>query len=141
MKVAAQIACPALRVSAEEKNFMENVVVVGASPKADRYSNQCMRSLQERGYNPIPVALARKEILGRIVYPTLGSVPCRIDTITLYVRPSFQASVLEEAIRIKPKRIIFNPGTENPGEYECLKKAGIEVIEACTLVMLSTNQF
>jgi len=120
---------------------MENVVVVGASPKADRYSNQCMRSLQEHGHNPIPVALARKEIMGRAVYPTLAVVPCRIDTITLYVRPSLQTAVLDETVRIKPNRIIFNPGTENPDAYERLRKAGIEVIEACTLVMLSTNQF
>jgi predicted CoA-binding protein len=114
---------------------------VGASHKPDRYSNQCMRSLLERGYNPIPVALARKEILGRMVYPSLSSVPCRIDTITLYVRPSLQVSILDEAVRIKPNRIIFNPGTENPGMYERLREAGIEVIEACTLVMLSTDQF
>jgi predicted CoA-binding protein len=120
---------------------MENVVVVGASPKADRYSNQCMRSLQDHGHNPVPVALARTEILGKKCYPTLSAVPCGIDTITLYVRSSLQASILDEAVRIKPKRIIFNPGTENPGEYERLRKAGIEVIEACTLVMLSTNQF
>jgi len=120
---------------------MENVVVVGASPKTDRYSNQCMRTLQESGHNPIPVAVAKKEILGRKVYPTLASIPCGIDTITLYVRPSLQASVLEEAVHIKPNRIIFNPGTENPGEYERLRKAGIEVIEACTLVMLCKKQF
>jgi hypothetical protein len=49
--------------------------------------------------------------------------------------------VLEEAVHIKPNRIIFNPGTENPGEYERLRKAGIEVIEACTLVMLCKKQF
>jgi len=120
---------------------MENVAVIGASPKTDRYSNQCMRSLQEHGHNPIPVALARKEILGRAVYPNLASIPCGIDTITLYVRPSLQTSVLDEAVRIKPNRIIFNPGTENPGEYQRLRNAGIEVVEACTLVMLSTNQF
>jgi predicted CoA-binding protein len=120
---------------------MENVVVVGASPKPDRYSNRCMRSLQDRGHNPIPVAVAKKEILGRMVYPNLASVPCGIDTVTLYVRPSLQTLVLDEVVRIKPHRIIFNPGTENPDEYERLREAGIEVIEACTLVMLSTDQF
>lgn len=120
---------------------MENVAVVGASPKDDRYSNIAMRMLAEHGHNSIPVAPARKEVLGRKAYPTLASVPDRIDTITMYIRPSRQAQVLEDAIKVRPARIIFNPGTENPGEYDRLRMAGIEVIEACTLIMLSTGQF
>ncbi len=120
---------------------MENVAVVGASPKDNRYSNLAMRMLAEHGHNPIPVAPARKEVLGRIAYPTLASVPDRIDTVTMYIRPSRQATVLDEIVQIRPRRIIFNPGTENPGEYDRLRRAGIEVLEACTLIMLSTGQF
>ncbi len=121
--------------------IMENVAVVGASPKDNRYSNLAMRMLAEHGHNPIPVAPARKEVLGRIAYPTLASVPDRIDTVTMYIRPSRQATVLDEIVQIRPRRIIFNPGTENPGEYDRLRRAGIEVLEACTLIMLSTGQF
>jgi predicted CoA-binding protein len=118
-----------------------NVAVVGASPKEDRYSYKAMKLLEEKGYNPIPVAPGRKEILGRKVFPSLMAVPDRIDTITLYVGPTRQHSVLDDAIQIKPRRIIFNPGTENPLEYNRLKEAGIEVIVACTLIMLCTDQF
>lgn len=120
---------------------MENVAVVGASPKDNRYSNIAMQMLAEHGHNPIPVAPARKEVLGRKTYPTLSSVPDRIDTITMYIRPSRQAQVLDDVVQIRPNRVIFNPGTENPGEYARLRLAGIEVIEACTLIMLSTGQF
>jgi predicted CoA-binding protein len=120
---------------------MENVAVVGASPKADRYSNQAMRLLIEKGHNPIPVAPGRTEILGRKAYPTLAAVPGRIDTVTLYLRASRQTSILDDVVRTGPRRIIFNPGTENPDAYDRLRKAGIEVVDACTLIMLCTNQF
>ena len=120
---------------------MLNVAVVGASPKSYRYSNHAMSMLAEKGFNPIPVAPARSEILGRKVYPTLSDVPERIDIITMYIRPFLQPQVLEEAVRIKPKKIIFNPGTENPSEYARLEQADIEVIEGCTLVMLTSRQF
>lgn len=119
----------------------ENVAVVGASPKENRYSYKAMKILEEKGHNPIPIAPIRKEILGRTVYPSLTAVPDKIDTITLYVGPARQHSVLEDAIRIKPRRIIFNPGTENPTEYNRLEEADIEVIVACTLIMLCTDQF
>lgn len=120
---------------------MENVAVVGASPKIDRYSNQAMRLLEACGHVAIPVAPARKEILGKAVYSSLAAVPDRIDTITLYVSPPHQAQVLEDAVKMKPRRIIFNPGTENSAEYGRLREVGIEVLEACTLILLRTNQF
>lgn len=120
---------------------MENVAVVGASPKADRYSHKALILLAECGYNPIPVAPAKQEILGRKVYPALAAVPERIDTVTMYVGPAHQSTVLDDMVRTKPRRVIFNPGSENPGEYERLKAAGIEVLEACTLILLRTKQF
>jgi predicted CoA-binding protein len=120
---------------------MENVAVVGASQKEGRYSHQAMVLIEESGHNPIPVAPAKKEILGKKVYPALSAVPCHIDTVTLYVRPSLQSSILDDIVCVKPRRIIFNPGTENPGEYDRLRRAGIEVIEACTLILLRTGRF
>jgi len=120
---------------------MENVAVVGASSKTDRYSHQAMRTLEECGHNPIPIAPAKQEILGKKAYRTLASVPDRIDTVTMYIRPSLQGSVIEEVVRMKPSRIIFNPGTENPDVYPRLEEAGIYVLEACTLILLRTNQF
>jgi len=120
---------------------MINVAVVGASPKSSRYSNLAITALAGGGFNPIPVTPAWSEILGLRACPALADLPERIDTITMYIRPSLQPRVLDEAVAIKPRRIIFNPGTENPSEYNRLRDAGIEVIEACTLVMLMTKQF
>jgi len=120
---------------------MENVAVVGASSKVDRYSYQAMRVLEESGHNPIPIAPAKQEILGKKAYPTLACVPVRIDTVTMYVRPSLQAPVIDDVICRKPSRIIFNPGTENPDAYARLREAGIHVLEACTLILLRTDQF
>lgn len=120
---------------------MKNVVVVGASNNEERYSNKAMRMLAEYDHNPIPVAPAVKEILGHKAYGHVSEVSEKVDTVTMYVGPARQADLLDEIVNLKPGRIIFNPGTENPEAYESLRKAGIEVIEACTLVMLRTNQF
>jgi uncharacterized protein len=119
----------------------EIVAVVGASPKPNRYSYKALKLLQEKGHKPIPIAPARNDILGMHVYPSMVSVPDKIDTVTLYVGAARQSGIVEDVIKIKPKRIIFNPGTENPEVYDRLKEAGIEVIVACTLVMLYTDQF
>jgi hypothetical protein len=120
---------------------MENVAVIGASTNEARYSNKAMKMLAEYGHNPIPVALARQEILGRKVYAHVGDIAEKIDTVTLYVGPQRQEGLFEQIIALKPARVIFNPGTENPAEYERLRAAHIEVVEACTLVMLRSGQF
>lgn len=120
---------------------MENVAVIGASNNEERYSNKAMKMLLDYGHNPIPVAPAVDSIMARKVYATLADVPDAVDTVTLYVGPQRQAGLFEQILAIKPKRVIFNPGTENPDEYERLKTAGIEPVEACTLVLLRTGQF
>lgn len=120
---------------------MENVVVVGASTNEERYSNKAMKMLADYGHNPIPVAPKEETILGRKVFSKLSDVTDKVDTVTLYVGPQRQSGLFEQIIALKPRRVIFNPGTENPGEYEQLRAASIEPIEACTLVMLRTNQF
>ncbi len=120
---------------------MENVAVIGASPKEDRYSNKAIRLLEEYRHNPIPVAPKHDIIEGKKVYKTLEDIPEKIDTITMYVGPNRQDAIIKEIIKIAPKRVIFNPDTENSAVYEQLKKAGINVVEACTLVLLKTNQY
>jgi len=120
---------------------MENVAVIGASPKQDRYSNKAVRLLSEYNHNPIPVAPNHKEIEGKKTYRTLEDIPEKIDTVTLYIGPSRQESTIRDIIKLTPKRVIFNPNTENKEAGKQLKQAGIEVIEACTLVLLKTNQY
>jgi predicted CoA-binding protein len=120
---------------------MENVVVIGASSNEERYSNKAMKMLLEYGHNPIPVAPAVDTILEKKVHASVSEVREPVDTVTMYIGPARQEAVIAQIIDLKPRRVIFNPGTENPGEYDRLKAAGIEPIEACTLVMLRTRQF
>ena len=120
---------------------MENVVVIGASNNEERYSNKAMKMLLEYGHNPIPVVPGVATVMERKVYASLADVPGNVDTVTLYIGPNRQEGLVKQIMATKPKRVIFNPGTENPDEYECLKAAGIEPIEACTLVLLRTGQF
>lgn len=120
---------------------MENVVVVGASRNEERYSNKAMKMLMDYGHNPIPVAPAVDAILDRKAFVTPADVAGPVDTVTMYVGPARQGGMIDGVIGLQPKRIIFNPGTENPAEYPRFRAAGIDVVEACTLVMLRTNQF
>nr|WP_319395947.1 CoA-binding protein [uncultured Desulfobacter sp.] len=123
----------------EEKK--ETVAVVGASPLKERYSNQAQNMLAEYGHTPVPVAPRHETIEGKTVYHALSDIPEPIDTVTMYVGPARQNQVIDQILDIKPHRVIFNPGTENPPAYEKLKSAGITVQEACTLVLLRTNQY
>jgi len=120
---------------------METVAVVGASPLKDRYSNKAMNLLDEYGHKAVPVAFKHITIEGETVYQGLSDIPDEIDTVTMYVGVPRQEKIIEDILTLKPKRVIFNPNTENPAVYDRLKSAGIQVQEACTLVLLKTNQY
>lgn len=120
---------------------MEKVAVIGASPREDRYSNKAMRMLKEYNHTPVPVAPRYEEIEGEAVYQRLEDIPEKIDTVTMYIGPKRQDVFIDDIIKLAPRRVIFNPGTENREAEEKLKGAGIEVQEACTLVLLRTNQY
>ncbi len=121
-----------------------NVVILGASDKKDRYSYLCLNMLKAHGYNPIPVHPTLSKIEGYKVYSNLKKVKAdfkSVDTLTLYVRPELSSSLVQEIISLNPRRAIFNPGSENKEIYPLLEKVGIEIEEACTLVLLQTQQF
>jgi predicted CoA-binding protein len=118
-----------------------HVVLVGASTKPERYAFMAATQLVNAGYAPTLVGLRAGEVAGRAIHTDLTTVKGSVDTITLYVGPSHQQELIDPILSLKPRRIVFNPGTENP-EFEAkATEAGIEVIEACTLVMLRTGQF
>jgi predicted CoA-binding protein len=121
----------------------ETVVVLGASDKAERYSNQALRLLLEYGHKVIPVHPALKKIDNLLVTADLAAIPnnTKIDTLTLYVSPAVSAELAYDIIQLNPKRVIFNPGTENPELMQSLLAAGIPTEQACTLVLLRTGQF
>ncbi len=121
---------------------MENVAVIGASPNQDRYSNKAMRLLAQYNHNPIPIAPKYEQNEGKKVYQSLKDIPEKIDTVTMYIGPARQdTAIINDIVKLAPRRVIFNPDTENKAVYEQLKQAGIEVVEACTLVLLKTNQY
>ena len=119
----------------------ETVVVLGASPKPERYSNQAVRALVEHGHRVIPVHPLLKKIAGVAVVPALSSVKDPVNTLTLYVGPERGKELLQDMINLGPDRVIMNPGTESDELEEELNAKGIAVLRACTLVMLRTDQF
>lgn len=118
----------------------ETVAVLGASPKPERYSNQAIRLLRTHGHRVIPVNPAQSEIEGLPVVAKVEDLK-DVDTVTMYVSPAHSDGLLPGLLALKPRRVIFNPGAENPGLEKALGEAGIEVEEACTLVLLRTGQF
>lgn len=115
--------------------------VIGASPNPDRYAFIATNMLRSHGHQVFPLGKKAGNI-GEI--PIITNWPEYIPslhTVTMYVGSANQTELLPYIIALSPKRIIFNPGTENPNAYPDLEAAGIEVEEACTLVLLSTGQF
>jgi len=119
---------------------MKKTLVIGASEKADRYSNKAIRALLAHKHEVVAIGLRKGEVEG-ISFDAEKKVFEDIDTVTLYVGPQNQPEYYSYIIGLNPKRVIFNPGTENPEFFSKLKSAGIYPEIACTLVLLATGQF
>lgn len=120
----------------------KKTVVVGASTNTGRYSYLACHMLQEEGHESVPLGIKRGTVAGHEILD-IRSRPAidNVDTITLYLGPLHQPEYYEYLLGLNPKRIIFNPGTENE-EFETLaEERGIEAMEACTLVLLRSRQF
>jgi len=118
----------------------KKTLVIGASLKAHRYSNIAMKRLVEKGHEVKAIGLRTGEVAGveiEIGKPAYAA----IDTVTLYINPSRQHAYYEYVISLSPKRVIFNPGTENLEFIELLQEQNIESEVACNLVLLATNQY
>jgi hypothetical protein len=123
---------------------MEVVAVLGASSDTTRYSYKAIQMLKEYGHLPVPIHPRETEVLGYKVVPDIKELVKQgqqIDTLTMYVNPALSTKYQQDIIDLKPKRVIFNPGSENPGLEKALAENGILVEDACTLVLLRTNQF
>jgi len=119
----------------------QTVAVLGASNNPDRFSNMAVRRLREAGHRVIPVNPALTDIEGLPVAQSLADINEPVDTLTLYVGPQRSTPMIDDILRLAPKRVIFNPGTESEDLAAALDRAGIPHLEACTLVMLQTGQF
>ena len=118
----------------------KKTLVLGATPNPNRYAYLASNKLKAKGHSIINVGLKKGEVAGvEIEQPK--EIHTDVDTVTLYVGPHNQPELYQYILDTHPRRIIFNPGTENSELERLASKQGIETIEACTLVMLSTGQY
>lgn len=120
---------------------MKKTLVVGATPNPDRYAFKAAKMLASHGHETVLFGIKKGEIDGNKIQNEWPSSEKNIDTITLYVGPDKQPALYDHILSATPKRIIFNPGTENLELAKLAKEKGIETEEACTLVLLSTSQY
>lgn len=123
---------------------MKRVVVLGASTKPERHAHRAQQMLMNRGYEVVPINRTGEPVLGVRGFSRLTGIPPTsrpVDTVTVYLAPARFESLGRDVLDLGPSRVIFNPGSENPAWSERLQEAGIEVLDACTLVMLSTETF
>lgn len=118
----------------------KKTLVLGASENTSRYSNMAIHRLLLH-HHPIVAIGKRKGHVSGVEIITDTPAWDDIDTVTLYLNPANQQEYYDYILSLKPKRVIFNPGTENDELEDKLHKAGIETKEACTLVMLGTGQY
>ena len=125
-----------------EPNKSKLTLLVGATDNPERYAYLAAEMLQNNGVDFIPIGIKKGRVLGKEIldlrqFPDLKG----IHTITLYLGPQNQSEWIEYLIGLKPERILFNPGTENPLFFQKATEAGIDAQNLCTLVMLTTGQF
>ncbi|MEO5984921.1 MAG: CoA-binding protein [Ferruginibacter sp.] len=122
------------------KPIPKKTLVLGASENPQRYSYLAVQKLLNNQH-PV-VAVGKKAGMVKGVQISTGKEHfSEIDTITLYLNPANQKQYYDYILSLNPKRIIFNPGTENPELATLAKNNSIDTLQACTLVMLSTGQY
>lgn len=115
-------------------------LVLGASPKPDRYSNLAVRRLVHYDHPVVAVGL-RENMIGDVKIRTDIPTDTPIHTVTLYMNENNQRTWEQRILALEPQRIIFNPGAENRVLEKAARAQGIETLDACTLVMLNTGQY
>ena len=118
----------------------KKTLILGATPDSSRYAYLAANRLVRTGHPIVNVGIKKGEVAGVAIEPA-EEVHSDIDTITLYIGTRNQPPLYDYILAINPKRIIFNPGTENPELRQMAKERGIETLSACTLVMLSTGEY
>jgi predicted CoA-binding protein len=118
----------------------KKTLVLGASLKPNRYSNFVIQKLVNNNIDVVAFGMKKGEVAGIEIQTEL--LPFEdIHTVTLYLNPQRQKEYYSYIVSLNPKRVIFNPGTENPELYTILKGNNIPFEVACSLVLLSTNQY
>lgn len=118
----------------------KKTLVLGASTKPSRYAFLAIEKLVEKGHSVLAIGQNTGEVAG--VKIQTKTIPLKnIDTVTLYLNPSHQRDYYNYIVEARPKRVLFNPGTENPEFYQLLELNDIKYETACTLVLLSINKY
>ncbi len=118
----------------------KKTLVMGASNDPSRYAYKAVKMLQRFGHPVVAMGKRDDDIDGIKVEKGAASFD-GVNTVTLYLNPINQRQYYDYIIGLKPERVIFNPGTENPELYKLLRENNIDVEVGCTLVMLSINQY
>ncbi|ACU05791.1 MULTISPECIES: CoA-binding protein [Pedobacter] len=119
---------------------MKKTLIIGASPNPARYAYLAANMLKSKGHEIVNVGV-KKGTVADVEIEEPGSIHPDIHTITLYIGPHLQKQYYNYILETHPKRVVFNPGTENEELESLLKANAIEPVEACTLVLLSTGQY
>jgi len=119
---------------------MKKTLILGATPNEDRYAYLAANRLVKNGHPIVNVGL-KKGVVAGVPIEKPETIHEDIDTVTLYVGPQHQEPLYDYILKTNPKRIIFNPGTENSELRQMANKEGIETEYACTLVLLSIGQY
>ena len=123
-------------------SILEKVtLIIGASLNSDRYSNKAFYRLKAANHKVYNIGFREGVLEDLKIYKEHQLDWSTIYTVTLYLGPARQEPYYDYLLKLKPKRVIFNPGTENEELENILKEAGIQTEQACTLVLLSTNQY
>jgi predicted CoA-binding protein len=118
----------------------KKTLIIGASTDPSRYSFLAANKLVSHKHEIELLGIKEGIVAGKEINTEKDKFE-NIDTVTLYVNPQRQREYFDYVAKLNPRRVIFNPGTENPTFEDFLTEKGIEPIEACTLVMLTTGQY
>ncbi len=118
----------------------KKTLVLGASDNPSRYSYLAIHRLKNHGHPVVAIGKRQTDVAG-ITVETEKKIFDNIHTVTLYLNPQHQKEYYSYILSLNPQRIIFNPGAENEELFDLAKQKGINVQDACTLVLLSTNQY
>lgn len=118
----------------------KRTLVIGASVNPERYAYKAIQQLVKNKHEVIAYGL-RAGIVENVLIETEWNPNWKVDTVTLYVGPAHQSELMDKISELNPRRVIFNPGTENPAFFVFLTEKKISYELACTLVLLSTNQY
>jgi uncharacterized protein len=129
-------------VATNSANNTKKTVIIGATPDPSRYAYLAAQMLTEYGHEIVPISIKTGTVLGvDILDIRQRPVIDGVDTVTLYIGPQRQPEWYDYILSLKPRRIIFNPGTENEVFEKMAEEHSVEALEACTLVLLRSHQY